>query len=617
MNRLLFNSGRNTKGAVGFCLTSVLSTDTQQRAVRACNQALGHFPWLIRMKLNQGSAQLEVWSHHEGEESVYFDQRGNLFALIGSPMNSIAWEEAIKLLEKKGDENFELPWEGRCILIKIFPDGQNWTMWNDWCGSIPVFHAETKEGSIVSSLEPVVVSAFGFTEEDFSKRGLVEMLLHGHFLGTDTLFEKMNVLPADSFSSWKNGKFNGSKKLWTVRPSDALWDISEDKLIPQMYELTVQIIREAAKYKNQWILPLSGGMDSRLMACLGKEQGVDIRAFTYGPENWNEVVYARQIARELNIPWERIDLGTNYLADYTLMWLQWFGTSLHAHGMYQLPFLAHVKNLTGVIPDGWYGNNCAGGNHPSKVLLDNHKSVWLGFYKGYNSMWSIEELRQLLNFDVDPVIEEITSLIDSQITRVKDWPHYHQRNAVDMWNRQQRFVFYQPMMYDYWKGSLTPFMNRAYARFCFSLPIGALDIRYLQRLMLKQYWPKLADIGGTYEEVSFSNKHYAYIKQLFTRFFPWEILAGLSQLLGKVPNTMELDCLRKDGLKALFPLSQEFSQQEIFNGKVVRATIQRALSYSQKDYSKLSALQPIFHFLLNQGSRASQKRYSESMVQVL
>lgn len=73
-------------------------------------------------------------------------------------------------------------------------------MWNDWCGSIPVFHTSTHGVSIASSLEPPVVSAAGFTSENFSRRGIVEMLVHGHFLGTDTLFTEMQTLLPDSVS---------------------------------------------------------------------------------------------------------------------------------------------------------------------------------------------------------------------------------------------------------------------------------------------------------------------------------------------------------------------------------------------------------------------------------
>ena len=73
--------------------------------------------------------------------------------------------------EKLLSYDFELPWEGRVILLRISSGGKRWTMWNDWLGSIPVFYAEIESGRIASTLEPVTVAAADYTPDNFFMPG--------------------------------------------------------------------------------------------------------------------------------------------------------------------------------------------------------------------------------------------------------------------------------------------------------------------------------------------------------------------------------------------------------------------------------------------------------------
>ena len=88
-------------------------------------------------------------------------------------------------------------------------------------------------------------------------------------------------------------------------------------------------------------------------------------AYSYGPASSVDVIWGRQVAKALRLPWKRVDLGADYLAKYTRVWADWFGSSLHFHGMYQMPFLKVVRKenmpiITGYIGDALAGNQTAG-----------------------------------------------------------------------------------------------------------------------------------------------------------------------------------------------------------------------------------------------------------------
>lgn len=423
----------------------------------------------------------------------------------------------------------------------------------------------------------------------------MEMLLYGHFLGTDTLFQNMHTLMPDSVSVWDSGRLVRSRLLWTVGPSDLRFGNSWDELVDEMHERTEKTISEVFKERREWILPLSGGMDSRLFACVGVEKGVKFKAYTYGPERWNETVYAKEVARVLRIPWERIDLGHHYLADFTGVWLDLFGSSLHAHGMYQFAFLKSIEYQQKPILHGYMGDPLAG-NHLGVLRQGGSPHEKLCHF---SQMWRSDELKTLLVFDPTTSLEEISELLQDQLNDLRG-AEFQKNMFLGFWNRQRNFISYHPAMYHYWSYLAVPYMSRDYARFCLSLPSFALENRKLQKDMVGRYWPRASKVKMTSLHVTQKRLSLrGVLKRLIGYGLIGRQVSKVCKVLGFAPNTMELDCVWKTGTKALYPLTLKLDQ-EIFHDRVIRRTVGRALRLSQPDYTKASTLQPIVYRMLGQ-----------------
>jgi len=53
---------------------------------------------------------------------------GGILAMIGSPHGDISWQKVQEsLAQATRPEDFELPCDGRVILLKISADGRRWT----------------------------------------------------------------------------------------------------------------------------------------------------------------------------------------------------------------------------------------------------------------------------------------------------------------------------------------------------------------------------------------------------------------------------------------------------------------------------------------------------------
>src|SRR5690606_19330280 len=113
------------------------------------------------------------------------------------------------------------------------------------------------------------------------------------------------------------------------------------------------------------VIPLSGGMDSRLLLWCIRDKA-RVRAYTYGLSKdqgqSTEIVHARILAERLGIRWEQITLG--HFHRYFPEWYAHFGLATHAHGMYHFEFYTNIRErlaggqafLSGIVGDAWAGS---------------------------------------------------------------------------------------------------------------------------------------------------------------------------------------------------------------------------------------------------------------------
>jgi hypothetical protein len=586
-----------TQSAIGFYIDTSPDPQVTKRGIAACDRALRHFSWLKTKRAKHGDTDLYIWGHCTPEEAIHTDESGNLFILIGSPVpNGTTLKDVADELVDQDNTAFELPWEGRCVLLRISASGQDWTMWNDWTGSIPVFHTQLGTGHIASTLEPAVVDAAGFTPDDFFLPGLVSLLINGHYLGDWTLFEDMKTVPPDCLAQWDKAGFRW-QRLWTVEPSDERWDRGWDELVEEMHVLSRQAITDVLKTKERWILPLSGGLDSRLIAAVGAELDIPLYAYTYGHKDWVETVYAQKVAQVLSLPWQRVPIEPDYLKKYTRMWMEWFGSALHCHGMYQMPFLEAVRDIDLPIVTGFIGDPLAGAQ-TAGMMRDSKRSMWERLL-GKWEMCSIQVVHKLIVCGLGDTLEVIEHKLQQQKDSI-DGSLYQKIWLVFQWNHVFGFSYYQPMMYDYWKSVGAPYVNRSLADFCLSLPRCALDHRRLQKDMLRRHYPDMAKIGGTFGEPLIRSGRY-YLKRAVARRLPhWLRIPGLREF-ATTGNQIQTNALQTWGEQSLWPLN-EIRQDlgSLFNLDYLDRIYQRASAGNEKAYNQLRPIQSVaWHYVKN------------------
>lgn len=581
---------------VGFTLSIGLPEQNLQAVDTARVRALSHFAHLEHKTLLIGETRLVLWGHNNLSECFHFLPDGSLIAVVGSPLGEIHWPTLQNsLLQPAVVEKFEFPWDGRVILLWISVDGKCWTMWNDWLGSLPVYHAKVGSGRLASTLEPVTVAGAGYTSDDFFLPGLVSLLINGHFISDWTLYKNMKTVPPDSMTVWSDTDFQ-VKPLKTVQPSQDRWETSWDDLVDEMYELSRDAIAETLKTRSSWILPLSSGLDSRLIAAVGADLGIEMYAYAWGEPKSTDVVFSHEIAKQLSIPWQRIDLPDDFLSQYTPRWADLFGSSMHFHGMYQMAFLDAIRSSPGeAIISGFIGDVLSGS---SLMQFDKGSVV---YKKEWYKHWTTKETKALVKFPIDNELREIADAVKNQIEPVKG-SHFLKALFFELWTRQRFFTSFQATLSDYWRGVATPFLNRKYARFCMSLPRIALENRRLLGDVFRRHYGRVAVIPGTYANEPFIRTGRYLIRQRIVRYLPSVLHLGPFAGFEEVPLRLDIASLQHTGRAALWPI---FENRDILSAWLDVKQLDIAyqtIMHSAEDIQplrKLQSVQTLAYRLLN------------------
>lgn len=571
------------------------------RASAREDRMLAHFPELKKHSLSIGQTTLTLWGRGSLEDCIHQMPDGSWLALIGSPTGADSWQRLQDcMLKAPKPSAFRLPFEGRCVLLQISADGQHWRMWNDFLGSIPVFYTQTAHTWIASTLEPAVVAANSFSPNDFNMPAILFMMLHGHYYADWTMYKPMKVVVPDSVTEW-DGTGVRHTACNTLVASDERYGNSWESLIEEAHSLIRKSVETALSAQPGPIVPLSSGLDSRLIAAVGTEAGFALRAFTWGPKNTRDTIYARMIAKALGIPWKRVDLGEDYFSRYLPVWVDLFGSAMHFHGMYQMPFLDALRSeAPGRLVSGFIGELLAG--YLVQAHTDMHAEGDRTFYAIPEAYlhWNAEELKQLFCFPIDDAMDEIANQISEQTKRVGG--EWHQKTIIlTLRGRQHYFTYFQSMLCDYWRGVITPYINRNYANFWLSIPRALLDNRRLLMDMASRYYARIMEIPGTYgrEPARLTGRY--LLKRRLAQKLPAPFVA---RLLPEFAATRQIKTdvasLRQGGMKAIWPIREAGSVlSEWIHLDKMESVYQEALAGDIRSVRKIQSIQTLAYRLVS------------------
>lgn len=206
----------------------------------------------------------------------------------------------------KGHFDTSVPEYNGCWHILIYdPQKHHLVLANDRWGTYPMFSVE-KDANLYVSDNWRQLLPFG--NKELNEQSSFEMVSFGYVLGDKTLIDGMFDLAPHSikhYSYHDNKLKHSSSSYWelkyTFKPAD---EKTKEKEFADLWQKQLKIYAHAIKkLGNACYIPMSGGLDSRLLAAEFDKHDIDIYAMTFGSfRGYDEIDAALQVVSELHHP---------------------------------------------------------------------------------------------------------------------------------------------------------------------------------------------------------------------------------------------------------------------------------------------------------------------------
>ena len=169
---------------------------------------------------------------------------------------------------------------------------------NDHLASKPMYYMEQKEGLLFGSEKKTILSVSN-NSATVDPIGILQAFSFGYNLGDKTFIDRLKWLPSGSRLEYYQGAISLFRH--TLMQFDTPRSLPKfESLVEEWCSLMKQAAICRLKNKERILINLSGGLDSRAVACAIPPGLHHITARTRGPKNSLEVKYASEIASRLS-----------------------------------------------------------------------------------------------------------------------------------------------------------------------------------------------------------------------------------------------------------------------------------------------------------------------------
>jgi asparagine synthase (glutamine-hydrolysing) len=175
--------------------------------------------------------------------------------------------------------------------------------------STPLFYITTKDNFIVSDNAYYLKDKIS---QPLNEKNAAEFMVAGYVTGNETLF--------DGIKQIRNGEILVYQKRENLLKTSCYfrflhgnyYELPESKLLEMLDHIFVnafsRLIESTGKQGKRLVVPLSGGLDSRIIVAMLKRLGVDdVTCISYGGKGNRESMISKKVAEALGYDWLFVD----------------------------------------------------------------------------------------------------------------------------------------------------------------------------------------------------------------------------------------------------------------------------------------------------------------------
>ena len=423
-----------------------------------------------------------------------------------------------------------------CFSIIFQKNDEVWTA-VDTARSIPLFFSG--DFTILSDSAEEIRKSLDVDESDVDSILYYELLLKRNTKAGHTVYSSILQLEAgEAIRFYKNG----CKRTHYFSHNRSDYPSIEKPEELDLLQVSNKMIRRTINgvSDRRIVLPLSGGYDSRFLACLLKENGFNnVLCYTYGRKDDYEVRNSRDVADKLGYRWYFVEYTDekweDFLSEKNKKAMEYFE---YAHNHSSLPHIQeyialnellnqNIINSEDIIIPGFCGDVPAGSFMPQDSDLHYNIDTLVNY--SFN--------HQFINFKANNKVEKmekesLLSYYRDRNTRVKDADSFS--NAYEEWitcGRLAMYVVNSLRVYEYfgleWR---IPMWDSEYLSYWYSVPNSfRKNCLYYQNTLFNTLFSKY-DVA--IKKPSASSTHSNIVKSVLARWSRY-VLICISVFRGK------------------------------------------------------------------------------------
>jgi asparagine synthase (glutamine-hydrolysing) len=403
--------------------------------------------------------------------------------------------------------------------IVIFDADQRkiWIL-NDPFASKSMYYSQSKDGLAFAS-EKKAILAVGETTPQIDPIGLLQMFSHIHNISGRTFIEDIKSLPPATCLEYENAQLTFYKTRRLIRNIQPL-NLGEQDAIIQWADLLQEAVKKRLVGKERIVLQLSGGWDSRAIACAVHRTHRPFLALTRGRPGDLDLERGKAIAEKLGLVHYPMELSHKTAIEYIegIVWRTECQTSFeHSRSIVNHRFL---KEIADFIMSGQFGDISSGGYiQPYMFKSCSREEFKRQVFQRYSV--SLDKLKHIFS---ESFLQQYYPAVQEQF--LKSFDNIDEEDNVDcyqIWDQRERqanFILRAGNVDSHIFESIYPFLDWNYMEFLHSLPRHWLMEQSMYKAVIYHLGPEIrgvprANDGLCVQRTVIRNKLHALLRKKY------------------------------------------------------------------------------------------------------
>lgn len=344
-------------------------------------------------------------------------------------------------------------------------------------------------------------------------------------LGSLTVIKGIQQIQSAELVEFENDHIS-SHLLSSVLNAGKNYQYSEEESIDQ-FNLAADRLCKSLQNK-QVVLPLSGGYDSRLIACWLKQHKIEnVICFTYGRKDTSDIQISKQVAQALGYEWHYIEHTPELVADFQKdnEFSEYFKNMSRGTSMFYMQEYFAVRELCrrNIIQPGFvaipgHSGDMLGGSQFYKVIPPKNKINNLA-EKAFNSSFAYMNLKRKDKQTIKDQVKQQLYFLETSLDIQSDYKLYEEWLVRE---RIAKYVFNSAHVFTHFGGEVRfPFWDDELYSYWFNMPIEKrLYKSYFDQILCKNWFEPMDVIFKKELQASYLDLTIQKIKKLIRPYIP-------------------------------------------------------------------------------------------------